>query len=57
MGGWLAAMGARPSCSITSADDAKLLRAYEDHLSLDFFDYDPYTVFQLHPHNRQCLEG
>lgn len=49
VGAWLAAMGKRESCRITSADDALLLRAYEQHMCLDFFDYTSYGVFDLHP--------
>jgi hypothetical protein len=56
IGAWLAAMDARPSCGVTAADSALLLKAYKRHMSLDFFDYDTYTAFQLHPHNAQFLQ-
>jgi glutathione S-transferase len=55
VGGWLQAMGQRESCGITTADDALLLAAYQQHRSLDFFDYDPYGVFDLHPQNAMYL--
>lgn len=55
IGAWLAAMDARPSCSATAADPQLLLAAYKQHMSLDFFDYDTYAAFQLHPQNRHLL--
>lgn len=55
IGGWLAAMDARPSCATTAADPGLLLKAFQQHMSLDFFDYESYTAFQLHPHNRHLL--
>ena len=55
VGRWLAAMGARPSCRTTSADDALLLQAYQQHRSLDFFDLETYSCCQLHPHNATHL--
>jgi len=38
------------SASITCANRDLLLRAFERHKSLDFFDYDSYGIFDLHPH-------
>ena len=55
VGRWLDAMGERASCRIASADDALLLQAYVRHRCLDFFDYDSYGVFDLHPQNREHL--
>lgn len=55
IGAWLAAMDARLSCATTAADPELLLKAFQEHMSLDFFDYDTYTAFQLHPHNRHLL--
>lgn len=55
VGGWLEAMGRRESARITTADDALLLAAYEEHKCLDFFDYTTYDVFQLHPQNIGAL--
>ncbi|GAB4819386.1 hypothetical protein N2152v2_006432 [Parachlorella kessleri] len=55
VGRWLDAMGHRESCRVSSADDVLLLQAYERHRCLDFFDYDSYEVFDLHPQNRAYL--
>lgn len=55
VGRWLVVMEGRPSCRITAADDALLLQAYKKHRSLDFFDYDSYGIFALHPHNERYL--
>ena len=57
VGAWLAAMDARPSCHASAADGDLLLRAYKQYMSLDFFDYDSHTVFQLHPHNAHALRA
>jgi len=56
IGRWLAAMDGRPSCSATAADPALLIKAYRKHMSLDFFDYDPYGAFSLHPQNAHLLQ-
>lgn len=55
VGRWLAAMDGRPSAATTAADPALLLQAFKTHQSLDFFDYETYSVFELHPHNRHLL--
>lgn len=55
VGRWLAAINERPSAAATAADPALLLEAFKRHSSLDFFDYDSYTAFQLHPHNAHLL--
>ena len=56
VGRWLAALEARPAFQISAADDSLLLDAYKKHMSLDFFDYDSYSVFKLHPHNAAFVE-
>lgn len=56
IGAWLAAMDARPTCRTSAADSGLLLQAYEEHMSLDFFDYETFGCFQLHPHNAHLLE-
>ena len=56
IGGWLAAMDARPACRATAADSGLLLAAFRKHRSLDFFDYDGYGAFDLHPQNAHLLE-
>lgn len=55
IGGWLAAMDARPSCKATAADSELLLAALRKHRSLDFFDYDSFSSCKLHPHNAHLL--
>jgi glutathione S-transferase len=55
IGRWLAAMDARPSCRTSAASSAALLQAYRQHRSLDFFDYETFGCFQLHPHNAALL--
>ena len=55
VGEWLSSMEARPSCSVSSADDALLVAAYERHKCLDFFDYDTYLTTALHPHNNMYV--
>jgi glutathione S-transferase len=55
IGEWLAALEARPAFRTTSADSRLLLEAFTAHQSLDFFDYETYTCFQLHPHNQHML--
>ena len=56
VGAWLAAMDARPACCTTAADSSLLLQAYTEHMSLDFFDYETFGCFQLHPHNAHLLQ-
>ena len=55
IGAWLAAMDARPACRTTAADSGLLLQAYQQHKSLDFFDFETFSCFQLHPHNAHLL--
>ncbi|CAG9460816.1 unnamed protein product [Pedinophyceae sp. YPF-701] len=54
VGRWMDAMAARPSSGVASPDRALLLRAFERHKSLDFFDYEAYGEFDLHPHNKRA---
>ena len=54
---WLKDMRARPSCEITTPNEQCLLSAFQEHMSLDFFDYHTYTACKLHPHNEIYLKG
>lgn len=56
-GEWLRAMRERASGAVTTADDAALLKAYQTHRSLDFFDYDTYLATALHPQNEIYREN
>ncbi|KAL4451687.1 hypothetical protein ABPG75_007349 [Micractinium tetrahymenae] len=47
---------AAPLTGTTAADPGLLLQAFRKHMSLDFFDYDSFNAFQLHPQNRHLLE-
>jgi len=49
---WLETMRKRPSVTAASADSRLLLRAFQQHMCLDFFDYTTYDAAQLHPQNR-----
>lgn len=53
VGAWLEIMEARPSCRSAAADPEELLKAFKQHMSLDFFDYSTYGATALHPHNRK----
>lgn len=53
---WLAAMDARPSCATSAADPQLLLDAFRKHRSLDFFDFETFGAFELHPHNAHLLQ-
>lgn len=55
VGRWLDALDARPSGAAAAADPSLLLEAFRKHRSLDFFDYDTYRCFELHPHNAAHL--
>lgn len=57
VGRWLDALHARPSGAAVAADPELLLEAFRQHRSLDFFDYETYTAFQLHPQNAAHLLG
>lgn len=50
VGQWMDSMLERESTMITCAERHLLEKAFERHKSLDFFDYDPYGMFDLHPH-------
>lgn len=55
IGRWLDALHVRPSGAAAAADSELLLAAFRQHQSLDFFDYDTYATFQLHPQNAHLL--
>jgi hypothetical protein len=50
VGEWMRKMLSRPSCRLTSANEDLLGREILLHKSLDFFDYETYPIFGLHPH-------
>lgn len=52
---WLKEMHGRPSCAITTPNEECLLKAFHEHMSLDFFDYHSYAACELHPHNKIYL--
>lgn len=43
------------SASTTCANRGLLSGAFERHKSLDFFDYDSYGIFDLHPHLQKSI--
>mgnify|MGYP001807538001 CR=1 FL=1 len=47
------AMAELPACKLASPDQGLFAAALQQHESLDFFDYVPYTATQLHPHLEQ----
>mmetsp|Transcript_5639 Transcript_5639/g.15786 ORF Transcript_5639/g.15786 Transcript_5639/m.15786 type:complete len:131 (+) Transcript_5639:35-427(+) len=49
---WLRAMKQRPSVSKASADPSLLLKAYQKHKCLDFFDFTTYGAAD-HPKNHK----
>lgn len=53
VGQWMESMISRESSSTTCAREDLLAIAFERHKSLDFFDYVPYGMFDLHPHLTQ----
>ena len=53
VGRWLAAMEGRPSAATTTPDGELFLAALRQQESLDFFDYETYGVFDLHPQNQR----
>jgi hypothetical protein len=46
-------MAELPACKLASPDQGLFAAALQQHESLDFFDYVPYTATQLHPHLEQ----
>ncbi|GBF91968.1 hypothetical protein Rsub_04692 [Raphidocelis subcapitata] len=51
---WLAAVAALPAGRLSSAAEGRLAEAFRRHRSLDWFDYHPTDVGELHP---QLLEA
>eukprot|EP00879_Flechtneria_rotunda_P032221 GHRR01035391.1.p1 GENE.GHRR01035391.1~~GHRR01035391.1.p1 ORF type:complete len:224 (+),score=70.70 GHRR01035391.1:62-733(+) len=57
IGQWMSSMRKLDCCASASPNLVLFAEALKQHQSLDFFDYVPYTAYQLHPHLRKYVEA
>lgn len=57
MEAWVAAMQVLPAVQMAQADKKAFLAVLHQHSSLDWFDYVPCGVYELHPHLLPASSG